>query len=217
MAPPHQFGTPLTRFVAPQGAPPKAPVAQAACAAATHLGTPLTRLVAPQGAPPKAPVAQAACVAATGLGTPLTRFAAPQGAPPKAPVAQAACVTATHLGTPLTRFVAPQGVPPKAVLTTAALVAAHGWVLRQANSNGTSIFLPAPVGATCPGPGICGADRARRLVAAETAVCKSPRPPRRVFHSWGSGPSCPLFSGGLLLHLRLPPFLFARPLSPTLF
>eukprot|EP00959_Pyramimonas_sp_CCMP1952_P385019 8069204-Pyramimonas_sp.AAC.1 len=48
------FGTPLARFVVPQGAPPKAPVPPPACVTHAHFGTPLTCFVAPQGAPPKA-------------------------------------------------------------------------------------------------------------------------------------------------------------------
>ena len=43
----HRFGTPLTRFVAPQGGPPNAPVAAPACHHRAHFGTPLTRFVAP--------------------------------------------------------------------------------------------------------------------------------------------------------------------------
>eukprot|EP00959_Pyramimonas_sp_CCMP1952_P119994 2508933-Pyramimonas_sp.AAC.1 len=48
----------LTRVGAPQGASPKASVAQPACGRHPRFGTPLTRFVAPQGTPPTAPVAQ---------------------------------------------------------------------------------------------------------------------------------------------------------------
>ena len=67
-----------------------------ACVRATHFGTPFTRFVAPQGASQKAPVVVFACVRATHFSTPLTRFVAPLGAPPKAPVAMFACVPASH-------------------------------------------------------------------------------------------------------------------------
>eukprot|EP00959_Pyramimonas_sp_CCMP1952_P464714 9487086-Pyramimonas_sp.AAC.1 len=40
------FGAPLTRFVAPEGAQPKAPVAAVACGSTAHFSAPLTRFVA---------------------------------------------------------------------------------------------------------------------------------------------------------------------------
>ena len=79
---------------------PKALVAVPICVSAHGFGTPLTRFVAPQGAPPKAPLAGSACIRALRFGTPFIRFVAPQGATPKAPVAGSTCVRALLFGTP---------------------------------------------------------------------------------------------------------------------
>eukprot|EP00959_Pyramimonas_sp_CCMP1952_P327608 6858342-Pyramimonas_sp.AAC.1 len=50
------------------------------CFRAAHVTAPLTRFVAPQGAPRKAPVAPFACVRAADFSTPLSRLVDPQGA-----------------------------------------------------------------------------------------------------------------------------------------
>eukprot|EP00959_Pyramimonas_sp_CCMP1952_P032187 675351-Pyramimonas_sp.AAC.1 len=49
------FGTSLTRFVAPYGAPPNAPVVALACASRILVGTPFQRFVAPLGSSTKMP------------------------------------------------------------------------------------------------------------------------------------------------------------------
>eukprot|EP00959_Pyramimonas_sp_CCMP1952_P213824 4474084-Pyramimonas_sp.AAC.1 len=51
------FGKPLTRFAAPEGAPPKAPMFVTTCVDAVNYGTPVTRFVASWESPPKAPMA----------------------------------------------------------------------------------------------------------------------------------------------------------------
>eukprot|EP00959_Pyramimonas_sp_CCMP1952_P382917 8023593-Pyramimonas_sp.AAC.1 len=55
MRPPTDVDTLLARFLPPSGAPRKARVATFACVPPTHFGTPLTRCVASQGAPPETP------------------------------------------------------------------------------------------------------------------------------------------------------------------
>eukprot|EP00959_Pyramimonas_sp_CCMP1952_P362300 7587702-Pyramimonas_sp.AAC.1 len=57
-APAAECGTPPMRFVAPQGAPPKARRVPPACALGTYIGTSAHHsrvLVAPHAPPPKAP------------------------------------------------------------------------------------------------------------------------------------------------------------------
>eukprot|EP00959_Pyramimonas_sp_CCMP1952_P428642 8978010-Pyramimonas_sp.AAC.1 len=61
-------GTPVTCFVAPRGAPSKAPAAPSTCVPATLRRKPQAFL---------GPTAPSACVPATHFGTPLTRFVAP--------------------------------------------------------------------------------------------------------------------------------------------
>merc|ERR1712091_825586 len=118
---PH-FGPPLTRFVAPQGAPPRAPVGAFACgtipisAHPSHVSSPHRELhrglqwVRSHAVPsPFRPTphtfrrptgssteGSSGCVRMRyhpHFGPPLTRFVAPQGAPPRAPVGAFACGT----------------------------------------------------------------------------------------------------------------------------
>ena len=131
------FGEHLTRFVAPWGAPPKAPAAGSSCvleptsANTSHVSWPhrvphrrsqlhnshahlpsmsahtIIRFAPPQGSLPTAPVTAPACVTAPISAHP-SHASWPHGElHRRPPVAVPTCVPAAHFGTPLTRFVAP--------------------------------------------------------------------------------------------------------------
>ena len=100
------FDAPVILFVAPQGAPPKAPVAGFACMTRPFWHTPHT-FRGPIGSSTQGPSGGTRIAAPPHLGAPLTRFVAPKGAPPKAPAVGFAWHHRAQFGTPLTRFVPP--------------------------------------------------------------------------------------------------------------
>ena len=99
-APPH-FATPLTRFVAPYGAPPRAPVAGSAGSSTyasayphiphtfyVHIGSPTE---SPNDTVSTTEDPSGSARMQFHFGTLFARFVAPLGAPPKTPVAAPAC------------------------------------------------------------------------------------------------------------------------------
>ena len=114
-------------------------MAGSACVRRTHFGTPLTRFVAPYGAPPRAPVAGSAGSSTYASAYPHIphTFCVHIGSPTESPNDTVSTTEDPsgsarmqfHFGTLFARFVAPLGAPPKTPVAAPAcgstLIPAH--------------------------------------------------------------------------------------------